>query len=94
MIGATNLNVFYAIFLRIGFVALVAACMGYGIGGAILRFLASANQTVFFGHTFTPISNWSIFLMNIVFIIMIAFITSLIITRRKKKERRIVYSRR
>ena len=94
MIGGTNLNVFYAIFSRIGLVALVAACMGYGIGGAILRFLASANQTVFFGHTFTPTSSWFIFLMNIVFIILIAFITSLIITRRKKKERSIVYSRR
>jgi ABC-type lipoprotein release transport system permease subunit len=94
MIGGTNLNVFYAIFSRIGLIALVAACMGYGIGGAILRFLASANQTVFFGHTFTPTSSWFIFLMNIMFIILIAFITSLIITRRKKKERSIVYSRR
>ncbi len=94
MIGGTNLNVFVSIFSRISVVALIAACFGYGIGGAILKFLASANQTVFFGHTFAPTGSWSIFFINIVFVLLIAFITSLIIARRDRKQKSIVYSRR
>lgn len=94
MIGGTNLNVFATIFSRIGVVALISSFIGYGIGGAILRFLASANQTVFFGHTFAPTGSWTIFFMNIVFVLLIAFITSLIITRRDRKRTSIVYSRR
>ncbi|MFW9852319.1 MAG: ABC transporter permease, partial [Candidatus Thorarchaeota archaeon] len=94
MIGGTNLNILVSIFSRIAVVALIAACFGYGIGGAILKFLASANQTVFFGHTFAPTGSWSIFFLNVLFIILIAFITSVIITRRDRKKRSVVYSRR
>ena len=94
MIGGTNLNVLVSIFSRIGVVALIAGCFGYGIGSAILKFLASANQTVFFGHTFAPTGSWYIFFLNILFILLIAFITSLIITRRERKKRSVVYSRR
>ncbi len=94
MIGGTTTNVLTTVFSRLGLVAVVTSFIGYGLGLAIIKVLASANQTVFFGHTFSPSGGWPMFLINGVLIIFIALITSLIITRNARKERRIVYSKR
>ncbi|MCK5141435.1 MAG: ABC transporter permease, partial [Candidatus Heimdallarchaeota archaeon] len=94
MIGGTTTNALTTVFSRLGLVALVTSFIGYALGLTIIRILASANQTVFFGHTFSPSGGWSMFLLNSVLTIFIALITTLIITRNARKEKRIVHSKR
>ncbi len=94
MIGGTTTNALTTVFSRLGLVAVVTSFIGYALGLTIIKILASANQTVFFGHTFSPSGGWLIFLLNSVFTIFIALITTLFITRNARKERRIVHSKR
>ncbi|MCG3217055.1 MAG: ABC transporter permease, partial [Candidatus Heimdallarchaeota archaeon] len=94
MIGGTNLYTLFVVFIRIGLIASVASFLGYGIGASILRLLARANQTVFFGHTFTPTGSVGIFFLNVVLMIFVAIISSLLIARRVRQEKSIVYTRR
>ncbi len=94
MIGGTVTNTLTTVFSRLGLVAVVTSFIGYGIGLSILKILANANQTVFFGHTFSPSGGWLMFLINSVLTILIAFIATLFITRNARKEKRIVHSKR
>ncbi|MCK5409717.1 MAG: ABC transporter permease, partial [Candidatus Heimdallarchaeota archaeon] len=94
MIGGTTTNALTTVFSRLGLVAVVTSFMGYGLGLTIIKILASANRTVFFGHTFSPSGGWTMFLLNSVLTIFIALITTLIITRNARKEKRIVHSKR
>ncbi|MBY8999795.1 MAG: FtsX-like permease family protein [Candidatus Heimdallarchaeota archaeon] len=94
MIGGTNTNALMTIFSRLGIIAIISSFMGYGIGLGILNILSSANQTVFFGHTFSPSGGWLIFLLNGVLTFFIGLVATLFITRNAKKEKRIVYSKR
>ncbi|MCK5158813.1 MAG: ABC transporter permease, partial [Candidatus Heimdallarchaeota archaeon] len=84
MIGGTNLNAIITIFSRLGFVSLLASLIGYGIGTAVIKLLASANQTVFFGHTFSPSGGGGLFLLNIALILLTALISSILIARKAK----------
>ncbi|GAH81642.1 unnamed protein product, partial [marine sediment metagenome] len=77
MIGGTTTNALTTVFSRLGLVAVVTSFIGYALGLTIIKILASANQTVFFGHTFSPSGGWLIFLLNSVFTIFIALITTL-----------------
>ncbi|MCG3220156.1 MAG: ABC transporter permease, partial [Candidatus Heimdallarchaeota archaeon] len=94
MIGGTNLNAIITIFSRLGFVSLIASLIGYGIGTAILKLLAEVNQTVFFGHTFSPSGDGRLFLLNIALILLTALISSILIARKEKKTKKITYTRR
>ncbi|MHA1800543.1 MAG: ABC transporter permease [Candidatus Heimdallarchaeaceae archaeon] len=94
MIGGTNSNALIAVFSRLGLIAIVTSFVGYGLGLGILKILAAANQTVFFGHTFSPSGGWLIFLMNSVLTIFIGLIATLFIARNTKKEKNIVHSKR
>ncbi|NPD88450.1 MAG: ABC transporter permease [Asgard group archaeon] len=94
MIGGTNLNTIMAIFSRIGFVSLIASLIGYGIGTAVIKLLANVNQTVFFGHTFSPSGGGGLFLLNMALILLTALISSILIARKTKKIKKITYTRR
>ncbi|MCG3226339.1 MAG: ABC transporter permease [Candidatus Heimdallarchaeota archaeon] len=94
MIGGTNLNAIITIFSRLGFVSLLASLIGYGIGTAVIKLLASANQTVFFGHTFSPSGGGGLFLLNIALILLTALISSILIARKAKTTKKITYTRR
>ena len=94
MIGGTNLNAIITIFSRLGLISLVASLIGYGLGTVILRLLAAVNQTVFFGHTFTPTGGGGIFLLNIGLILFTALISSILIARKAQKTKKITYTRR
>ena len=94
MIGGTNVNTIMTVFSRLGLVAIIASFIGYGLGLSILKILAGASQTVFFGHTFTPSGGWTIFLLNTTLIILIAMITTIAVAIKSGKEKRIVYTRR
>jgi ABC-type lipoprotein release transport system permease subunit len=94
MIGGTNLNAIITIFSRLGFVSLIAALIGYGLGTAILKLLAVVNQTVFFGHTFSPSGGGGLFLLNVVLILLTALISSILIARKAGKVKKITYTRR
>ncbi len=94
MIGGTNLNAIVTIFSRLGFISLVASLIGYGLGTAVLKLLAVVNQTVFFGHTFSPSGGGGLFLLNIVLILFTALISSILIARKAKKVKKITYTRR
>ncbi|MHA1202659.1 MAG: ABC transporter permease, partial [Candidatus Heimdallarchaeaceae archaeon] len=94
MIGGTTTNALTTVFSRLGLVAVVTSFIGYALGLTIIKILANANQTVFFGHTFSPSGGWIMFLINGVLTIFIALITTLFINRNARKEKRIVYSKR
>ena len=94
MIGSTNLRTISNIFMRLGWIALIASIIGYGFGNLVLVILSNLNQTVFFGHTFIPQGSWMVFLLNVVFTIFAAIITTLLIARKSSKEKKIAYSRR
>ncbi len=94
MVGGTVTNTLTTVFSRLGLVAVFASFIGYAIGLSFLKVLSSANQTVFFGHTFSPSGGLFMFLINSVLTIFIAIIATLIITRNARKERRIVHSKR
>jgi len=94
MIGGTNFSTIFNVFSRLGVIAFISSFLGYGIGTAVLRILAAANQTVFFGHTFTPTGSWGIFFLNLLLMIFVATLTTIFIARKDKKEKSIVYSKR
>jgi ABC-type antimicrobial peptide transport system permease subunit len=94
MIGSTKLNVIVTVFSRLGVIAAFASLIGYGLGTVILKLLARVNQTVFFGHTFSPSGGWGIFFLNLVLILFTAFISSIFIARKAAKEKKITYTKR
>ena len=94
MIGGTNLNAIITIFSRLGVVSLIASLLGYGIGTAVIKLLAVVNQTVFFGHTFSPSGGGGLFLLNMALILLTALISSILIARKAKKTKKITYTRR
>ncbi len=94
MIGGTNFSTILNVFSRLGFIAFISSFLGYGIGLAVLRLLSAANQTVFFGHTFTPSGSWGIFFLNLLLMIFVATISTVFIARKGKEEKSIIYTRR
>jgi hypothetical protein len=64
------------------------------LGTAILKLLAVVNQTVFFGHTFSPSGGAGLFLLNIALILLTALISSVLIARKAVKTKKITYTRR
>ncbi|MHA1668875.1 MAG: Ig-like domain-containing protein [Candidatus Heimdallarchaeaceae archaeon] len=94
MIGGTRLHSIIALFSRLSLVAIIAAFIGYGIGLLVLKLLAAANQTVFFGHTFKPAGSGIIFLLNLSLIIFASLISSIIISRKALKEKKVTVTKR
>jgi len=89
-IGGYYFHVFFAVLSRILLVGVMSAVCGYGFGGLVLIILASRNQTVFFGHTFSISLSWGIFVVNLAAIIFGVIIISVILTIQFGREKRIV----
>jgi len=91
MIGATHSHIMFSIFSRLVILSSFSYFIGYFVGNEILKMLARINKTVFFGHTFVPKGNLSIFVICYFLILIIVSVTTLflvILHKKNEKNRR------
>ncbi len=86
MIGGTTLHTFFSIITRLALLSIFASIIGYIIGYSMISFLARNNRTLFFGHVFYPEGNWQILILNAAFMLISAFISSLVISRKENDK--------
>ncbi|MHA1869095.1 MAG: FtsX-like permease family protein, partial [Candidatus Heimdallarchaeaceae archaeon] len=91
MIGATHPHIMFSIFSRLVILSSFSYFIGYFVGNEILKLLAKMNKTVFFGHTFIPKGNLSIFVICYFLMLIIVSVTILflvVLHRRNEKNRK------